>query len=356
MDGDIVHYDDLRGAAGRRAFFRPHRYLASEIFPNPVPRVHVKENVVWSIKNLSLSGLAVSGDNLDATHVDIGDSVPLVISQAGYQLYKGHATLRRIEPDGQGSMLAFQIKDGFIDIESVRKKDAQARMRSRLTTLNPAKDGLVSDAYRVLCSDTLETFRSYKSFLDNRHGMSDHETSDAFDLCVERLLPQWRELWLRGSQLVEPILDDPERLEPLKQMTELVLTPEFCHGPIWHRSYNKPLGYPGDFQVMNYVYDWTNEGETTYDKLIHRIGLETIECVRTRMDVVVNTILRIASEKKPGEKIRALSLGSGPAREVSEIFEATADGDCPVEYTLIDQETHALQYAYEGNYPAIGPQ
>jgi hypothetical protein len=147
-------------------------------------------------------------------------------------------------------------------------------------------------------------------------------------------------------------MDDKERLNALKTLTELVLTPEFNHGPIWERSYSKPLGYPGDFQVMNYVYDWKREGESTYGQIIHRLGLDVAECIGTRMDVVIDTVLRIAKMKPAGETARILSLGSGPAREVKQIYEQTSRGTAKFEYTLVDQEEQALQYAYEGNYPA----
>ena len=51
----------------------------------------------------------------------------------------------------------------------------------------------------------------------------------------------------------------------------------------WWRCYEKPLGYPGDFEVMNYVYTWRHQGETVFGRLLHRIGLHAMECVTSRM-------------------------------------------------------------------------
>ena len=68
--------------------------------------------------------------------------------------------------------------------------------------------------------------------------------------------------------------------------------------------------------------------------------------------MVIDTVLKLSNTKKPGDTARVLSLGSGPAREVRQIYEKTARGTTKFEYTLVDQEELALQYAYEGNYPA----
>jgi hypothetical protein len=68
-------------------------------------------------------------------------------------------------------------------------------------------------------------------------------------------------------------MDTPDVLRATKLFTEQVLTPEFMGGPIWNRSYRKPFGYPGDFQMMNYVYEWLPRGATVYEKLLHRLGL-----------------------------------------------------------------------------------
>ncbi len=354
MASEILSYEDLRGSTGRRAFFRPQRYDAAEIFPTPPPRVTLGE-VVWRINDISLSGIAITSKDTQDNDISVGESVPITINQSGISLFDGRATVMRIEPSGFGSKLALRFDDSFIDVPSLRKKDAQARLRGQFATLQPTRNDAVSKEYRVLCSDILSTFRSYRNFLEQRSdefNAAKADNSGAFELCLEQMMPQWRELWLRGNEATEAVMDDKVRLDALKNLTELVLTPEFNHGPIWERSYSKPLGYPGDFQVMNYVYDWKREGRDTYGQIIHRLGLDVAECIGTRMDVVIETVLRIARMKPAGETARILSLGSGPAREVKQIYEQTARGTTKFEYTLVDQEEQALQYAYEGNYPS----
>ena len=351
---ETLAYEDLRGSSGRSAFFRPQRYGAMDIFPNPPPQV-IFGDMSWRISDISLNGIAITSKNANEEHYDVGDLVPLAIEQQGVSLFKGRAIVKRIEPEGFGSKIALHFHESYIDIASLKKRDAHARLRAHFNNLKPSRHDLISRDYRVLCSDILSTFRSYRSFLEQRCYIADQSTPDtsgAFELCLEQLLPQWREFWLRGNEATEAVMGDPESLNAMKSLSELVITPELRVGPIWDRSYAKPLGYPGDYQVMNYVYDWGREGSTTYGQLIHRLGLDVAECIGTRMDVVIDTVMRIAEMKQPGSTARILSLGSGPAREVGQVFQKTQNGSTKIEYTLVDQEEQALQYAYETNYPA----
>jgi len=351
---ETQHYEELRGSSGRRAFFRPQRYDPIEIFPSPQPRV-LLENKEWRICDISLSGIAVTSKDSQENHVAVGESLPLSIEQFGIPIFSGRATIKRVEPSGFGSKVALNFDDTFVDIPALRKKDAQARMRGHFATLQPTSPDGVPSAYRVLCSDVLSTFRSYRTFLEQRSDlldMSKKDSNGAFELCLEQMMPQWRELWLRGNEAVESVMGDKESLSALKRVTELVLTPEFCHGPIWERSYAKPLGYPGDLEVMNYVFDWKREGKSTYGQIVHRLGLDVTECIATRTNVVSDTVLKMARSKPVGETARILGLGSGPAHEVRQVFEQTARETTKFEYTLVDQEELALQHAYEKNFPA----
>jgi SAM-dependent methyltransferase len=149
------------------------------------------------------------------------------------------------------------------------------------------------------------------------------------------------------------MIAEREVREAAKEYTELVVTPELRKGAIWDRSYAKPLGYPGDFQIMNQVYDWQRVGANAYEMLMHRVGLDVAECIRTRMEVVMTWIGEIARVERHGVPTRIASLGSGPAREVEGFLKSRGALDCHVEFSLIDQEQAALRYAHEAIYPYV---
>jgi hypothetical protein len=86
--------------------------------------------------------------------------------------------------------------------------------------------------------------------------------------------------------------------------------------------------------------------------LMHRMGLDLLECVKTRMETVRGRIAGVVRENGISHAARIMSLGSGPAREV-ELFLAGGLENRRVEFTLIDQEQAALSYAVEKTYPYV---
>jgi hypothetical protein len=216
----------------------------------------------------------------------------------------------------------------------------------------------VPKEYRLFIADVLGLLRCYRSVLDDNSMLAERfgrsfDSDSAYDACEGRLVQQWRALWRTGNEIVRPIMGEREVLQATKELTELVLTPEFRLGAIWDRSYEKPLGYPGDFEVMNQVYDWQRVGSNVYAKLLHRIGLEVAECIKTRMEVVRSQIMKVIQARGQDRPARILSLGSGPAREVELCLGNPRGLGGRAEFTLIDQETAALKYAYERTYPDV---
>lgn len=349
MDGSTLNYDELEGESGRKAFFRPKRFEARDIFAMPLPKVTVNDND-WALENLSLSGMALSASsgNLDA--YQIGSECTIRVAQAEHPLFEGKAIIRRINHEGKRPQIAISFHGDTLNISEIRQADTAARARIKLQVLSCPRNSQVPEEYRLLCTDVLHMLSSYRAFLETVP--IEHE-AELIETCRKRMEPVWHEFWRRGSDMTKAALNDPAKLRAMKELTELVLTPEFCKGAIWNRSYTKPLGYPGDFQVMNYVYDWEEVGATPYEKLLHSMGLEALECVRARMKLLEDVVEKEAASLPKGKRIRALSLGSGPAREVGSILSRTTVNGPAYEFTLIDQEPEALQYAYEGCYPTI---
>ncbi|AFY71988.1 hypothetical protein Pse7367_3762 (plasmid) [Thalassoporum mexicanum PCC 7367] len=130
----------------------------------------------------------------------------------------------------------------------------------------------------------------------------------------------------------------------LKQYTERFVTPHFLDAPVWARSYYKPLGYPGDFQVMKYVYDRGQEGETLYAQLMHFLGVEMGAFVRNRMQFTRDLIQTLLAEKDA--PIRITNVGCGMAYEVASLLETIDPITKRVHFTLVDQDDRALEPAY----------
>jgi SAM-dependent methyltransferase len=353
----MLAYEELKGSSGREIWFRPTRYDARKLFPNHAPRVRVKAGS-YQLHDISLTGISVVAKQSVEEELELGEVVPITFQQAGLSIFEGRGKVRRTENTLFGAKVAFSFEDSYIDFDRLLSRNVQAQIAANGNFVSGERNTLVPAEYRAFCSDVLGTLRSYRALLDeNIHlaGQFAQKFDDmgAYEACESRLIEQWRTLWFRGNEIVRGVMDDRDRREATKEFTELVLTPEMRAGQIWDRSYAKPMGYPGDFRIMNQVYDDKNVGDNVYQKLVHRLGLHVAECIDTRMQVVRSHITEVVRSRGQDRPARILSLGSGPAREIETFLSGPSARAGRAEFTLVDQETEALSFAYDRAHPHV---
>jgi SAM-dependent methyltransferase len=115
-----------------------------------------------------------------------------------------------------------------------------------------------------------------------------------------------------------------------------------------HRALHKPLGYPGDYEVMKYVYELNFEGSTLFAKSLGMAFLETAaaRAVRSRKDTIKKQISARIDAHSTAEPLRILSVASGPAQEIYELLSERTSVATPIEIVLFDQDKGALSYAF----------
>jgi len=108
--------------------------------------------------------------------------------------------------------------------------------------------------------------------------------------------------------------------------------------------HGKPLGYTGDFMIMNYFYDYIDKylGETSYEKLIqhYACNIPISYSVVERKKFLKQKILDILA-KNGHAKI--LSVASGSARELTELVEEGKINK-PLHFDCLDVEPEAFEY------------
>jgi len=259
----MLAYEELKGSTGRQIRFRPQRYDARQLFPSLAPRVRVRSNA-YRLHDISLGGLAALSKQAHDDHLVAGDTVALSIQQSGLPIFESLARVCRTENTVFGSKVSFNFVDRFIEFDKLLTRNTQAQIAARSPLFVSETSQLVPTEYRAFCADVLKLLRAYRAVLESnsavalglKHGLDQVE---AFETCEPRLLQQWRSLWRTGNDLTHAMVNEREVREATKEFTEMVLTPELRLGAIWDRSYVKPLGYPGDFEIMNQVYDWARQ-------------------------------------------------------------------------------------------------
>ncbi|MBB6098113.1 SAM-dependent methyltransferase [Deinobacterium chartae] len=165
---------------------------------------------------------------------------------------------------------------------------------------------------------------------------------------------------LRDARTLDTLLEnlwaaapDLGRGSTLETQFRAVLNPLFLQSPTLRRIFEKPLGYAGDFLMMEALYQDSPAGETPLGRWIDEwaLALPGFAAVRWRRHTMAH-LLR--TEHARGAR-RVFSVACGSARELADTARLGFDV-----LALLDQDATAIQAAADGitraSDPACPPQ
>lgn len=339
-------YEELLGAVGRAKRFRRKRHDAAALFSGEPPLLYFDDES-YELKNISGSGSGATARLKDPdealTAVDRIGVLRLV--QRGEEIFRSKARRARAEIQ-QGRVFAgFALEREQFDLDDLRRRNARAIAR----TPRAAAFTGVAEAYRAHCADVVAFVGAHCAKIDRllapiETTYAESERTAIFHEMMAAVEDDWRALLARGNEFALDVHGDKDRLAAMKTYTEAAVTPTLAGGASWRRCYVKPMGYPGDYKIMNYMYDVLPEGNSLKENFLHGLGLIAGRPINTRM-LKLSQIVAAHFASAPAEMDRRIaSIGSGPAREIEHIVRALGPR-ARLTATLIDQETEALEYA-----------
>lgn len=122
---------------------------------------------------------------------------------------------------------------------------------------------------------------------------------------------------------------------------------------VFRRALEKPLGYAGDFELMNSLYHRTQEGRNLWERVINSCfnHLEPAQAVRNRAIYLEKKLAELIQNKPDQSQINILSLACGPCEEIQRYLQRKPRHINKVNFYLLDQEEQAIHYAQQKLYP-----
>ncbi len=121
--------------------------------------------------------------------------------------------------------------------------------------------------------------------------------------------------------------------------------------PVIARFYRKPLGYAGDFEMMNMIYRNQSLGSTLFGRSLGRVALDSDagRAVRHRALYLGDKIEAAVTRGRRDRPARILSVAAGPAMELQLILRKNPAllAAARTQITLLDQDASALEHARE---------
>jgi extracellular factor (EF) 3-hydroxypalmitic acid methyl ester biosynthesis protein len=355
-------YEELDGACGREVFFRPERYRAADLGSvHPLVTVVLDGSRTWvcDLHDVSQAGVAFRATE----PVTVAPDTPirrLTISFDGYEAYRGEARVVSVRETSAGVVVGASFVDSLVDIEDVlhlrdvRNWNGEGARRLALTD----KPWLVAGHERfkslvgelaLFLADSKQELSAMEKTLASQvtQGSEDSVTRRAM---IGLLKEQFVSVFLRYCADLDLALRSASVSEwqALKEFSVRHLDAFMMEAPVLNRARHKPLGYPGDFEVMTYIYYKHFEGETLFARAVHLAAVMTpvSEAVRNRKDVIKARLRDLVGGWVTRRPIRIVSVGCGPALDIHEMLDEIEDQRAMMEIVLFDQDKLALGHAF----------
>ena len=119
----------------------------------------------------------------------------------------------------------------------------------------------------------------------------------------------------------------------------------FAASPFLSRAKNKPLGYAGDYEMMNMLYRDHAEGVSLFGKAMNMWATQS-PVARANINRIeyLGTKIHAALRAKPKGRVRIASIGCGPAQEIHSFLTKHPELGERLDIALIDQEARAITH------------
>lgn len=269
-------------------------------------------------------------------------------------IYSGRAVVSSLVGTGAATLCEATLDESCFTVACYSPSDGGLRLRESFKDFLDEwqKNYKVRPEFKVVVAD-MQTFLSDLRLWLDQVELQIRSTPEGDRLEAERrsvqefgeaMVPAFDALHERLEDLSEGI---EEELRPVHQsFSKRQLHPLMMCSPFAYRTYHKPLGYAGDYEMVDMILRSPFEGSSLFAKVVNLWFLSQwpARAHRNRItylkDRLVEQATRGARRDKP---VRVLNLGCGPAREVQAFLMEDGVSD-HAELTLLDFSEEAVQH------------
>jgi extracellular factor (EF) 3-hydroxypalmitic acid methyl ester biosynthesis protein len=275
----------------------------------------------------------------------------LTIRSGDRIIYKGKAVVVSLLNTGLMAVISVALIDEWSDLNAIRGGVDQVRDEAARFVADWESRFKIRQSYQV----TISEFRAFLSetarwidqadLVDSLPRQADGRlTDDVFGAIAEPLM-------IKGKQFLVRLEDEASRLPEEDSLlhrafAQTALHPLVLRAPFVYRTFAKPLGYAGDYEMVNQILGDPRQGSSTYIQLVNAMFLRAAVAVahRNRIDILVNFLKKaVASTVEKGRPVRILNVGCGPGVEIQKLI-ASGDDLSRLQFTLVDFSLETLNY------------
>ncbi len=291
----------------------------------------------------------------DYPHNDPDQPVNLLIRNNGQSLELGPCRiLPGSDVNGYEGRLVF-LREVY-DFQSLLKNNKVVKLQGSFSNLPQvlARKDKIRPSFKDYVANLVYDLQVYKQIFDKLDSKTAAEPEEVRRAVQEAIIrtegPAFRRFFQNTLDELISLTDDFTPKEHQRHgfyfrnhLWEFILS---C--PFAARANLKPRGYAGDSGQMRMIYLNDYQGDSTFSKLLHKhaVAHTASQSVRNRITLMPQllTDYRRESQLTDFDTIDVLSVGSGAAFELNDIFRSPQDC-CKYNFVLFDQDPVAIREA-----------
>lgn len=280
------------------------------------------------------------------------------------EIFKGPAHIIHIQDEDEYdkliSRLGCSFSDNFLDVYSIIRVDKVTRLQNEFMDfvqsmaieegLDPEFVNLTSRLHYVLACFQEKLSKEEEDINKESEELIPILRETLRDLAYDALRDELGRYCDRLSKVTSRFADS--KLHYIhKEFFQKRLHPFLLKSKLFKRAFEKPLGYAGDYEMMNIIYRNDFEGDDVFSQVMNKIDCEGsgATAVRNRRSYLYDKIMKTMEEGMyTGEgALKVMSVACGPAMEVYDVLLSLKGKKLSreVEFIGIDQDRNALNDA-----------
>ena len=273
-------------------------------------------------------------------------------------IYSGRATVSSLVNTGSMLVCEATLDEAWLEVDLFALVTEPKKLHTDFCHFLTEWEriNVILPQYKVVLADMQNYFIDLKRWLEQvelgiRSSPSTDRVKTELKVVHElapTILPTIDSLFTRFEEIADEV---PEDLLPFhRTYAKRQLHPQVLCAPFAYRTYQKPLGYAGDYEMVNMILRDPLEGSSLFSKIVNSwfLSQRPAQAHRNRIAYLTKMIVKETRRVvcSGGQPARIFNLGCGPAGEVQNFL--VLDEICNnTSFVLLDFNDETLQHAKE---------
>ena len=270
-------------------------------------------------------------------------------------IYSGRATVSSLVNTGIMVVCEATLAEDWLDVDLFTLITEPKKLQADFSEFLKEWERIHSilPEYKVVLSDMQNYFIDLRRWLEqvefgirsspSREGSQVER--EVIEELVPSVLPSMNSLFGRFEEVAEKV--GPDLLPFHRTYAKRQLHPLVLCSPFAYRTYHKPLGYAGDYEMVNMILRDPLEGSSLFAKSVNLWFLTQAPAAahRNRIQYLTNRLVDETRQRQSRQQpMRIFDLGCGPAWEIQQFLSRDMISNY-ASFTLLDFNDETLDHA-----------